>query len=128
MTENKYLKLEDLEVYKISRELSILAWDVFKNLDNEEKFIFGKQYVAAVDSIGANIAEGYGRFHYLDKVKFYYNARASLFEAKHWNDLLFEREAINEEEYTKFKSKLENLHIKLNALIASNIDKKNSIH
>ena len=30
----------------------------------------------------ANIAEGFGRFHYLDKAKFYLNARGSLYELK----------------------------------------------
>jgi four helix bundle protein len=110
----------------MSRELSRLAWLIYKNLDTEEKFIFGKQYVTAVDSIGANIAEGYGRFHYLDKVKFYYNARASLLEAKHWNKLLKEREAENDDEYTKFKEKIDSLHLKLNSFIGSNINKKNS--
>jgi four helix bundle protein len=45
----------------------------------------GDQFLRAVDYIGANIAEGYGRYHYLDKVKFYYNSRAFHFEAfTHW--------------------------------------------
>lgn len=53
--------------------------------------MFGQQFVSSVDSIGANIAEGDGRYHYLEKIKFYYNARASLVESCHWNDLLKER-------------------------------------
>jgi len=36
------------------------------------------------DSICANISEGYGRFHYKDSLKFYYNARGSLYEAQFW--------------------------------------------
>ena len=42
----------------------------------------------AVDSVGANIAEGYARFHFLEKVRFYYISRASLSEGvEHWIDL-----------------------------------------
>ena len=52
----------------------------------------GDQFIEAVDSVGANIAEGYGRFHYLDRIKFYYNSRASLIECnEHWIELLKER-------------------------------------
>ena len=80
--ENKYLKLEDLDVYKISIDLSRISWVIFENLNSEQKFIFGRQFITAIDSINANIAEGYGRYHYLDEAKFYYNARASLFEVK----------------------------------------------
>jgi four helix bundle protein len=57
---NNYLKIEDLEVYILSRKLSRFSWDIFGRLNNEQKFIFGRQYVRAIDSIGANIAEGYG--------------------------------------------------------------------
>ena len=81
METSKYILVKDLEVYKLSRELSKLAWEIFSKFDWESKKIFGNQFVEATDSIGANIVEGYGRFHYLDKIKFYYNARASLNEA-----------------------------------------------
>ena len=99
---NEYLKLEDLEVYQLARELSRIGWATFEQLNSEYRYIFGRQYITALDSIGANVAEGYGRYHYLDKAKFYYNARASLFEAKHWNELLFERKVINSEQYESF--------------------------
>ena len=119
-----YLKLEDLEVYQISRELSKMSWEIFKRLDSEQRYIFGKQFITAADSIGANIAEGYGRFHYLDKVKFYYNARASLYEVRHWNDLLKERDIISDEEHNVLKEKLDLLNLKLNSYIKSNLNKK----
>ena len=56
--------------------------------------IIGDQWITSIDSVGSNIAEGYGRFHYLDKIKFYYNARGSLLESKHWLDRLYERRII----------------------------------
>ena len=124
MSDKKYIKLEDLDVYNISRELSRMAWDLYSESKMEEKIIIIQQFLRSIDSIGANIAEGYGRYHFLDKVKFYYNARASMFEAKHWLYLLKERELIVSEKYDLFIEKLESLSLKLNAYIKSNKDKK----
>jgi len=97
-----YLKLKNLEVYNLTRNLSRIAWVSYNKLGWQEKKIIGDQFIRAIDSIGANIAEGYGRYHYLDKIKFYYNARASFYEAiEHWLDLLKERSLIENESYLK---------------------------
>ncbi len=73
-----YILLKDLEVYQLARELSRLAWKIYEGLDWQDKKIMGDQFVRATDSFGANIAEGYARFHYLDSL--YLNlARIALF-------------------------------------------------
>ncbi|MDD5341049.1 MAG: four helix bundle protein [Patescibacteria group bacterium] len=120
---NNYIKFEDLDVYKISRELSGVSWEIFQALNSEQKYIFGKQFVTAVDSIGANIAEGYGRYHYLDKIRFYYNARASLFESKHWVDLLHERKVIDVSNHNLLLEKFNLLNAKLNNFIKATLEK-----
>jgi four helix bundle protein len=74
----KYIPLRDLEVYKLARELSKIGWEIYDSLDWQTKKIMGDQFIEAPASAAANIAEGYGRHHYLDKIKFFYNARASL--------------------------------------------------
>lgn len=118
--ENKYILVKDLKVYKLAKELSRIAWDVYEKLNWEEKKIFGIQFVESVDSIGANIVEGYNRFHYLDKIKFYYNSRASLSEANdHWIDLIYERKKTSKEIYEKFEALSKQLSIKLNNFISS---------
>ncbi len=84
----------------------------------EEKKIIGDLFIRATDSIGANIAEGYSRFHFLDKVRFYYNARASQSESTdHWLELLFERNKINQQVFDEYKSISKDLQIKLNNFI-----------
>ena len=113
------MELNNLEVYNIAREISKIAWDVYKNMRNEFKFSMGQQFIRAVDSIGANIAEGYGRYHYLDSVKFYYNARGSLWESKHWVGLLYERNLISDEIHKLLSEKLDILGVKLNNFISS---------
>jgi four helix bundle protein len=114
-----YLKLENLEVYKLARQLGRIAWEIYLAMDWQTKKIMGDQFIEAVDSVGANIAEGFGRFHFLDKNKFYFNARGSLLEAKHWLELLREREKVDENMFLKFLNCCDDLHPALNGLIDS---------
>ncbi|BCD61664.1 hypothetical protein NitYY0826_C0525 [Nitratiruptor sp. YY08-26] len=82
------------------------------------KFSIGKQVLASIDSIGANISEGFGGFHYKNKIKFFYNARGSLWESKHWIYLLYQRSLIKKKEYEWFIKELEILGKKLNSFIS----------
>jgi len=87
-----YIKVQDLEVYKEARKLSKFTWEIFNPMPWQDQKAMGFQFITSADSVGANIAEGYSRFHYLDKVKFYYISRASLSECcDHWLELLYER-------------------------------------
>lgn len=116
----QYIQLRDLEIYKLSRELSAKGWEIYENMDWQTRKIMGDQFIAATDSIGANVAEGYGRFHYLDKIKFFYNARGSFIEAsEHWLELLKERGKVNKATYDLYKQKAERLSIKLQNHISS---------
>ena len=96
-----------------------MAWDIYREIGKEYRYTIGQQFVRAIDSIGANIAEGYGRYHYLDSVKFYYNARGSLWESKHWADLLSERGLTSSETHAAISERLDKLGVKLNNFIAS---------
>ena len=62
------MDLKDLDVYKLAREISDEVWLIYEKLGWQDKKIFGDQFITAIDSIGSNIAEGFGRFHYLDKI------------------------------------------------------------
>ena len=73
----EFLKLEDITCYEIASELSDYVWEIVSKWDIFTKKTIGSQFVDATDSIAANIAEGFGRFHKKDKQKFYYNARGS---------------------------------------------------
>ncbi len=110
-------KLGNLEVYKLSVESGRLGWELYKDFDWAVKKTMGDQFIRSIDSIGANIAEGYGRYHYKDSVKFYYNARGSLLESKHWLLVLYERRIISKSEYEKVLDLLNTIHRKLNAYI-----------
>jgi four helix bundle protein len=120
MESQNFIELKNLEVYKLSRKLSSIAWEIFCRMDFLDKKHIGDQFLRSVDSIGANIAEGYGRFYYLDKVRFYYNSRASHNEAFiHWLEILFERERITKDEFDSINESAQKLQVKLNNFITS---------
>ncbi|MCH7400624.1 four helix bundle protein [Belliella kenyensis] len=123
-----YIKLEELEVYKLSRELSRMGWTIYKKMDWQTRKIIGDQFIESTDSIGANIAESYGRFHYLDRIRFLYNSRGSMIESvNHWLSLMLEREIISKEEFGEFKQVSDKLSLKLNNYIQSIYNSKKEL-
>lgn len=76
----KYRTFEDLEVYQVAREFRKEMYQVNRQLPNFEKFDLGSQIRRAAVSLTSNIAEGHGRYHYLEQIKFSLNARGSLEE------------------------------------------------
>ena len=66
---------ERLEVYQLSERLGDAVWDMALGWDSFAKDTLGKQLVRAADSIGANIAEGYGRGSGADNRRFVRTAR-----------------------------------------------------
>src|SRR6266704_4426332 len=72
---------EDLECWKQCRMLRLfVARQVVPALPRDERYRLGDQLLRAARATTANIAEGYGRFHYLDNAKFCSNARGSCWE------------------------------------------------
>lgn len=120
-----HIPLEKLEVYQLARELSRKGWKMFSALTWEQKKAMGFQFIESTDSVGANITEGYARFHFLDRIKFYYNARGSLSEsADYWIELLKERETVTEKDFLEFKEVARKLEPKLNNFISANYRSK----
>lgn len=70
----------DLETWKKSRTLRKNISELVKNFPPEEKYRLVDQIIRSSRSIGNNIAEGHGRFHYVDSKKFFINARGSASE------------------------------------------------
>ena len=75
-----YQTFEDLEVYQAAREFRKAMYRVAARLPAEEKFALASQIRRAAVSLTNNIAEGRGRFHFLDQIKFTLQARGSLEE------------------------------------------------
>jgi len=115
--EKKYLNLEDISAYTIAFELSNYVWDIVIKWKYFSRDTVGKQYVDSVDSISANIAEGFGRYSKSDKIRFYRISYGSLFEAISWTEKSKRRRLLTENEYLFIKEKLNVLPKEINSLI-----------
>src|SRR4051812_3061278 len=71
---------EDLECYQLAMQVLREAYHVGSILPSHEKYNLADQLRRAAVSGVLNIAEGYGRYHYLDCLRFYYIARGSITE------------------------------------------------
>src|SRR5437870_11683238 len=79
-TGKTYQTFEDLDVYKEARKFRKLMCVVARKLPEEEKYALADQIRRAALSLTNNIAEGHGRFHFLDQIRFMLQARGSLEE------------------------------------------------
>lgn len=113
------MKLEELHVYTLSMEMAEKIWTIVKEWDYFAKDTIGKQLVRAVDSIAANLSEGYGRYHYREKIHFSYYSRGSLFETKTWLTKAHNRKLLACEDYDLFIDQINEIGIKLNNYINS---------
>ena len=117
MDTRKFLKLNDIESFRFSFHLSNYVWDVVLKWSNFSQRTVGEQFVRAVDSISANIAEGFGRYGKKDKIKFYRYSQGSLSESLNWNEKSKIRKLLSGEEYKYIFSELQKLPKAINALI-----------
>ena len=118
METRKFLKLNDIEAFRISFHLSNYVWDAVLRWDNFSQRTVGEQFVKAIDSISANIAEGFGRYGKKDKIKFYRYSQGSLSESLDWNQKSKARKLLSVEEYKHIFDELQKLPKAINALIS----------
>jgi four helix bundle protein len=71
---------EDLEVWQLARELRRGILALVKTFPPEEKYRLTDQMLRASRPVTANIAEGYGRYHYQENIQYCRQSRGSLFE------------------------------------------------
>ena len=71
---------ESLEYYQDSLKLLKATYRLANDLPDCERYNLSDQMRRASCSILLNIAEGYGRYHYLERLRFLYIARGSLAE------------------------------------------------
>lgn len=93
MEAKKFQTFEDLEAYKAAREFRIAMYAVTRKLPSFEKFEVASQMRRAALSLTSNIAEGHGRYHFLDQIRFMLNARGSA------QELLDDLNACGDENY-----------------------------
>jgi four helix bundle protein len=113
------LAFEDLRVLQLAEAVADATWKTVMGWQPFEREAMGKQLIQAADSIGANIAEAFGRYHWGEKVTFFYYARGSIFETKYWLNRAVRRELVDDHVLRDTTSQLAELARQLNALVAA---------
>jgi four helix bundle protein len=117
MTDKNYLRLSDIEAYMVAFNLSNYTWKIVLNWDYLARDTVGKQWVRAVDSISANIAEGFGRYNKKDKIKFYRYSFGSVKESLDWLQKAKIRGLVSLQEYDYIFMELNKLPLLINQFI-----------
>ena len=113
----KYLQLNDIDCYKRSFGLSNYVWGWIVEWDWFSKRTVGIQYAGAIDSISANIAEGFGRYGKKDKVIFYRISFGSVKESLDWSEKAKIRGLITKSQYEHILKELQSLPKEINQLV-----------
>jgi four helix bundle protein len=108
---------DDVKVLKVIESLADAIYKISARWDAFPRDVVGKQLARAADSIGANVSESYGRYHFGEKVQFLYYARGSLFETKYWINRAASRNLISKDIVTQYATQLTEVARQLNAFI-----------
>ncbi len=86
---SKITRFEDLKVWQLAHKLSLDVAKLVKDFPKDEKYDLADHMQRSACSIPSDISEGFGRFHFNDKLTFYERARASLGELRnHFKEAL----------------------------------------
>lgn len=98
---------KELEAWKKARVLRKEVSRLCKTFPAEEKYRLVDQMIRSARSVTANIAEGYGRFHYQENIQFCRQSRGSLTELQDHLTVALDEEYINEQRLNEFDEKVE---------------------
>lgn len=110
---------EDLRVLKSAEEIADTIWKVVVQWDEFAKDVVGKQMARSADSVGANIAESFGRFNFGEKLQFLYYSRGSIFETKYWLNRTRVRGLMESDKVQEYVNRLTDLARQLNTFASS---------
>lgn len=99
MKDGKIESFTDLNVWKEGHRLVVMVYRITKCFPREETYSLIDQMRRAAASITANIAEGFGRQTYREKVQFYYIAKGSLSELKNFILIAKDVDYLNKENF-----------------------------
>jgi four helix bundle protein len=97
----------DLEVWRQARKIRNWVSELVRKFPAEEKYRLTDQIIRSSRSIGNNITEGHGRFHYQDNIRFCIMARGSLSETLDHLMIALDEKIIIEETLLTFQTEYE---------------------
>lgn len=117
MEKDKIKSFTDLRTWQEGHKLVILVYSITKKFPKEETYSMIDQMRRAVASITANIAEGFGRQTYKEKVQFYFIAQGSLTELKNFILIAKDIEYLNKHDFETLVEQANITHQILQGLI-----------
>ena len=114
---NRFQTFEDLEVYRTAREFRKAMYAVTRRLPDFEKFELSSQFRRAAVSLTNNIAEGHGRFHYPDQIRFVLHSRGSLEELVDDLNICLDENYLPADEVAKLKEQARSVLILINGYL-----------
>lgn len=114
----KIKRFEDLKVWQLSHKLSIEVSDLVKTFPKDEKYDLADQMRRSARSIPSAIAEGFGRFHFNDKLTFYERGRASLKELRNHFAEARGNEYVNDKEKRYYDNMMSEIEFLLNRMMS----------
>ncbi len=113
----KIKSFTDLKVWEEGHKLVVLIYKVTKKFPKEELYSLVDQMRRAAASVTSNIAEGFGRQGYKEKIQFYYLAQGSLTELKNQIMIAKDIEYLTDEDFRNLVMQANNTHRLLQGLI-----------
>ena len=110
---------ENLRVLKSAEEIADSVWKIVVQWEEFAKDVVGKQIAKSADSVGANIAESFGRYNFGEKLQFLYYSRGSIFETKYWLNRTKVRGLLKPDEVQAYVNRLTDLARQLNTFASS---------
>ncbi len=120
---NKINNFYGLDAWKVSHSLVLETYKATETFPTKETYSLIDQMRRASSSITANIAEGFGRFYYKDKQRFYFQARGSVIELQNFFILGKDLGYIKSDDFENLFALSERSTMLINGLIRS-IEKK----
>jgi len=116
---NPIKSFEDLDVWKVGGQIRRELYVLTTGFPKQEQYCLGQQVRTAAISLTANIAEGYGRFHYKEKIQFCRIARGSAYELLDHLIACKDEEYLSEKQYKDLQVQLRRFVQLINGYIRS---------
>jgi len=113
------MEFTDLRVWIEAKELVLKTYKITAQFPKAEMYTLADQLRRSTNSICANIAEGFNRYHAKDKIRFYYNARGSISESQSHLMIALELGYIERSFADEMIEGFNRVRIMLNAMIKS---------
>ena len=117
MLDGRIRKFTDLKVWQEAHVLTLLIYNITSKFPESEKYNLTSQLRRAAVSAESCIAEGFSRYHYKERLQFYFDSRGSIAEIQSQLFISYDLKFIYEKGYKKVNSQSETVAVILGGLI-----------